>query len=405
MDTLVETDADPASWRLARSLDGGRIPQPPASLKSDLGWRTKDGRWTVDGSFVRSMILDWMRRASVETLLGAELHTPLLATIKPGSPLQVLTQQFSDRIFMTGSRAERALRWNADPGVFAGLRALRDDDTDPVRLWEIGPAFRKNQSGERRGIQRMDEFTLHDHHALLPNSDAALAEYERLLFAQYSLIAGWSPHVALRFYAQPTGVPHAIGLAREFSTRTGHPALVTQSGPTGTYWPFGHVFLSERLYRMFNAQFDDTNPHRFGFAGADGERVLLHTSLGTVERMMLVSSNESAHVDGFLPLWLAPVQLTLVVTEGGTAAEGLARTLRLAGVRCELRIATNGVGQELADSRRRMVPARAVCEPSELDGGVIDLEVAGVHHLGLPLTAVRDRLSTAERASRRDTAV
>lgn len=403
MDTLAETDADPASWHLAQSLDGGRSPQPPASLKTDLGWRTKDGRWTVEGSFVRSMILGWMRRASVDTLLGAELHTPLLATMKPGSPLQVLTQQFSDRIFMTGSQGDRALRWNADPGVFAALRALRDDNTDPVRLWEIGPAFRKNQSGERRGIQRMDEFTLHDHHALLPTSDAALAEYERLLFAQYALIADWSTHVALRFYAQPAGVPHAIGLAREFSTRTGHFVLVTESGPTGTYWPFGHVFFSERQYRMFNTQFDNTNPQRFGFAGADGERVLLHTSLGTVERMMLVSSNESAHVDGYLPLWLAPIQLTLVIADGGTAAEELACTLRAAGVRCESRTATNGVGKELADSRRRMVPARAVCHPSALESGVIDLEVAGVHHRGLPLTAVRDRLSTAERASRKDT--
>ncbi|MDO0925016.1 His/Gly/Thr/Pro-type tRNA ligase C-terminal domain-containing protein [Streptomyces sp. TG1A-8] len=368
----------------------------PAALPRHLGWiehGSGDGPqfvWTSAGSTALNLAEQWIRRASTDRLWGDEVVTPSLYPWQDGSPLQTLAGTFADRLYFTDGARRQVLRWNADPGLFSVLSGRHVPASRlPLRLWETCRCFRLNQSGERKGVRRMDEFTLHDHHAICSDEQSALLEYERLVMAQLDLIGDWTDQAELVFTLTEDALDARTDFLARLSERTGRPLNVEVLSRRRHYWDMKHKIVTRSGYSTFNTQFDTDNARRFGLTtgSAHGPRtypVVLHTSLSSPERLLLVAAAQaSGSTPARFPLWFAPVQLRLMPVNHDSVAEAvaLARRLSAAGVRTDVDDRNHTISWKVRKAAEEWTHFVAVIGPREAAGG--------------PL-AVRDRDGTTQ---------
>jgi threonyl-tRNA synthetase len=383
--TTILLTADGGGGPMPDEHGGGRTGPPALSAyPAHLGWVERPAAaapgqvaWTAKGRAALARVEDWIRTASAARLGGEEVATPLLYSWERDSPLVALAGTFEDRLYLTEGPDRQVLRWNADPGLFALLtgRRLAPEEL-PLRVWELGRCYRRHQSGERRGIRRMDEFTLHDHHAVCGGEQSALDEYRRLFAVQLDLIGTWTDRFTVNFT-----VTHAAYEQRERYLRTlasdfGVDLRVrVESGPRH-YWDMKHVIVTGGGLSTFNTQFDVDNAARFaldgtGPSGQDG-LIILHTSLAAAERLLLVAVDEAVRSERrALPLWLSDVQLRLLPTGSDLAgaARQWARELAGRGVRTDVDARSQGLGRRARRAVEDWVPLTAVVGAQEVAAG------------------------------------
>ncbi len=115
-------------------------------------------------------------------------------------------------------------------------------------------------------------------------------------------------------------------------------------------------------------------PERFDleYVGADGDRhrpVMIHRAIvGSLERMLGILVE---HYAGKLPLWLAPVQATVLPITDETLpfAESVRERLAAAGVRVELDGRNEKIGAKIRDATLQKVPYMLVVGKREAEGG------------------------------------
>ncbi|MFP3854921.1 MAG: His/Gly/Thr/Pro-type tRNA ligase C-terminal domain-containing protein, partial [Anaerolineales bacterium] len=143
----------------------------------------------------------------------------------------------------------------------------------------------------------------------------------------------------------------------------------------------------QRAWQISTIQFDFWLPEAFGmeYIGQDGEPhrpYMVHRALlGSMERFfgLLIE-----HYKGAFPVWLAPVQATLIPIADRHIeyAEGVAEQLEAAGLRAEVDRSGNRMGAKIRDAQNANVPYMLIVGDREVEEDTVSLRLRSEEDLG-----------------------
>ncbi len=132
----------------------------------------------------------------------------------------------------------------------------------------------------------------------------------------------------------------------------------------GRIWQLGTIQLDFNLPERFELEYtgDDNLKHR---------PFMIHRALfGSIERFFGVLIE---HYAGAFPLWLAPVQITVLpITDRiNDYAEKIAAELRTTGFRVESNTKSDKIGAKIRDAQMQKVPYMLILGDQELESGKV----------------------------------
>jgi len=261
------------------------------------------------------------------------------------------------------------------------LRSYRDL---PLRYFELGTVHRHERAGVLHGLLRVRCFTQDDAHILCTPEQLDAEIKDVLKFVSDVMdIFGFDFEMELSTRPEKSiGDDSAWELATnalESALRdTGRPYEIN-AGDGAFYGPKIDIKLRDCLDRRWQCatiQCDFTLPERFDlqYVASDGEKkrpVMVHrVILGSIERFIGVLIEQYA---GSFPLWLSPVQATLLtVTDNQIpyAQEVLSR-LRADGVRIEGDFRNEKLSFKIREAQIQKIPYMLVIGDKEMETGTV----------------------------------
>ncbi len=225
------------------------------------------------------------------------------------------------------------------------LRSYRDL---PLRFFELGTVHRHERAGVLHGLMRVRCFTQDDAH-IICTPEQLDAEIKGVISFVNDVMAIFGFEYEMELSTRPE---KSIGSDSDWEQATtallsalkdsGRPYEINE-GDGAFYGPKIDIKLRDCLDRRWQCatiQCDFTLPERFDltYVASDGERkrpIMVHrVILGSIERFIGVLIE---HFAGSFPLWISPVQATVVtVTDNQVPfAQEVYRQLRNAGIRVE----------------------------------------------------------------------
>jgi threonyl-tRNA synthetase len=251
------------------------------------------------------------------------------------------------------------------------VRSYRDL---PMRFGELGTVYRYERSGVLHGLLRVRGFTQDDAH-IFCMPDQLESEVEACVKFAFDTLKtfGFDQYQVELSARDPAHGEQYAGTVEEWERAEG--ALMNtlrrmdipfkyMPGEAVFYGPKIDVKLVDaigRPWQLTTVQFDFNLPRRFGleYTGADGAKhtpVMVHRALlGSVERFFGVLVE---HYAGAFPVWLAPVQATVLpISEKhqGYARE-VAAALKAAKVRAQLDDRNEKLNARIRDAQLAKVP-------------------------------------------------
>jgi threonyl-tRNA synthetase len=266
----------------------------------------------------------------------------------------------------------------------------------PLRFSEMGLVHRRELSGVRHGLFRVQAFTQDDaHHFCTPEQIEAeivlLIDFFKEVYAAFDL-----GDVRIELSTRPE---KSIGSDEIWERAEGalRGALESQgidyelnAGDGAFYGPKIDFHIRDVLKRSWQCgtiQLDFSMPERFGltYIGPDGQRhtpVMIHRACyGSVERFMGIVIE---HFGGRFPLWLAPVQVLVIpVSDKFTDyARSVHARLEDAGLRAEVNLKDDRVGYKIREASLRKLPYAIVVGEKERGAGSVNVRSRDRGELG-----------------------
>ena len=261
------------------------------------------------------------------------------------------------------------------------LRSYRDL---PQRYFELGTVHRHERAGVLHGLLRVRCFTQDDAH-ILCTPEQLDAEIKGVLTFVSEVMGIFGFEYEMELSTRPE---KSIGSDEDWERATS--ALLGALKDTGRefevnegdgafYGPKIDIKLRDCLDRRWQCatiQCDFTLPERFDltYVASDGERkrpVMVHrVILGSIERFIGVLIE---HFAGNFPLWLAPVQATvLTVTDNQIPyAQEVFKTLRAAGLRVQEDLRNEKLNFKIREAQLQKIPYMLVIGDKEVEQGTI----------------------------------
>ncbi len=295
------------------------------------------------------------------------------------------------------------------------LRSYRDL---PLRLFEFGSVYRYERSGVVHGLTRVRGMTQDDAH-IFCTKEQLPAELESTLRFVLDLLGDFG---LTDFYLELSTKPEGKAIGSDEDWEEGTEILrraaaamdlevVLDEGGGAFYGPKISVQTRDaigRTWQMSTIQADFQEPQRFdiNYVGADNERhrpIMIHRALfGSIERFFAILVE---HYEGAFPLWLAPVQASVlpVADRHDAYALRLADRLRSEGFRAEVVDAsTDSLGSRIRRAKLQKVPYVLVVGDEDADAGTVGVNRRGSEEpeRGVRVDDLFERLAT-EVAERR----
>ncbi len=239
----------------------------------------------------------------------------------------------------------------------------------PLRVAELGLVHRHELSGALHGLFRVRCFTQDDAHIFM-TWDQMKDEIKNvvLLFDEVYSVFG------LTYQIEVSTMPEDhIGDVKDwdFATETLEAAVkemgkdyVINEGDGAFYGPKLDFHLADSLGRTWQCgtiQLDMQLPERFEleYTGADNEKhrpVMIHrVVLGSVERFIGVITE---HFAGAFPLWLSPVQVSVIPVSNAfnDYAQEVRDRLDAAGIRVEVDLRNEKMGYKIREAQLQKTP-------------------------------------------------
>ncbi|MEO1019649.1 MAG: threonine--tRNA ligase [Pseudomonadota bacterium] len=329
--------------------------------------------WHNNGWIVYTELLNYMRR-KVRNHGYQEINTPQLLDsrfwVQSGH-----WDKYHDNMFIFDDGHHdypAALKPMSCPGgaqVFkADLRSYRDL---PLRLAEFGSVFRKEASGARHGLMRVQAFTQDDAH-IFCRDDQLEDEVVKMcdLIAEVYNDLGMASDITVHFATRPE---QRIGREEDWDRAEAALRKVLDridmkwelnEGDGAFYAPKLDFKLRDAIGREWQCgtvQVDMNMPHRLDleYIGDDGAKHTPHmvhrAILGSVERFIGVMIE---HYAGRLPIWLAPVQAVVatVTNDADDYARKVASSLEQADIRVKADTGSDKIGYKVRLHSHAKVP-------------------------------------------------
>jgi threonyl-tRNA synthetase len=288
----------------------------------------------------------------------------------------------------------------------------------PIRLFEFGTVYRYERSGVVHGLTRVRGMTQDDAH-IFCTKEQLPGELESTLRFVLELLRDFG---LTDFYLELSTKPEGKAIGSNEDWEEGTEILrqaaaamdlevVLDEGGGAFYGPKISVQTRDaigRTWQLSTIQADFQEPQRFdlSYVGADNERhrpIMIHRALfGSIERFFAILVE---HYDGAFPLWLAPVQASVlpVADRHDAYAFRLANRLHSEGYRAELVDAsTDSLGSRIRRAKVAKVPYVLVVGDEDADAGTVGVNRRGSDdpERGVHVDDLFERLAT-EVAERR----
>ncbi len=277
----------------------------------------------------------------------------------------------------------------------------------PIRMAELGTVYRYERSGVLHGLLRVRGFTQDDAH-IFCRPDQVQEEISRVLdfmvfffgamgFQDYHVYLATAPD---KYAGSREDWDMAQEVLRQAVEEHNLPYDIDEGGAV-FYGPKIDVKLLDVLGREWQCttvQFDFNLPQRFdvAYVGEDGKEhrpYMVHRALlGSMERFVGVLIE---HYGGAFPLWLAPVQATVIPIADRHIeyAQQVVDDLRAEGLRVDLDDRGERMQAKIRDAQLQKVPYMLVVGDREREAGAVAVRQRDGGDLGaLPLFQLIDRL-------------
>lgn len=259
----------------------------------------------------------------------------------------------------------------------------------PQRYSEMGTVYRAELSGTLHGLMRVRGFSVDDAHLFVrPDQvhtevsdclDFAIKVFETYGFDKVKF------ELSVRGDAENKGY---LGADEDWAAAEAQLASALTDrgisferieGEAAFYGPKIDIKIEDaigRIWQLGTIQLDFNLPERFQleYTGEDGAKhrpYMVHRALfGSIERFFGVLIE---HYAGAFPLWLAPVQVTVLpITDRiNDYAQSVADKLKAAGFRVETNLRSDKIGAKIRDAQMQKIPYMLVLGDKELEDGKI----------------------------------
>jgi threonyl-tRNA synthetase len=362
-------------------------------LGRDLGlfishpWAPGATFWLGKGTTLYNTLADYMR-----TVLFPAGYQEVKTPIIYNKALWETSGHWSfyrENMFLVRSSddEEMALKAMNCPGhflVFASeMRSYRDL---PLRFHEQTPLHRNEASGVLSGLTRVRQFSQDDAHCFVTESQIA-EEVERLLRLVQRVYRDFGLPYAVKLATRPEKFlgtvetwNHAEASLRKALDAVNQPYTVNE-GDGAFYGPkldFDITDAIGRLWQCATIQLDYQMPERFDlkYVGADNAEhrpVVIHRAIfGSFERFIAILIE---HYAGAFPLWLAPVQITVlpIADRHAEYARSVRDRLVAAGLRAEVDDRQEKIGFKIREAQLQKVPYMLVAGDREVAEGTVSV--------------------------------
>ncbi|HUA01737.1 MAG TPA: threonine--tRNA ligase [Candidatus Aquilonibacter sp.] len=357
--------------------------------------------WHPKGAIIRRQMEDWLRERLIAR--GYDLvFTPHIMDLnlwKTSGHANFYRENMFGPIEV--EKAEYQLKPMNCPGHILIFKSrLRSYRELPVRLAELGTVYRYERSGVLHGLMRVRGFTQDDAHIFCMPDQIEKEIQDCVEFAWEVLrVFGFNEYVVELSGGDPAhpeiyaGTPEDWKRAEDALTSTLERMNVPYKyipGEAAFYGPKIDVKLVDaigRPWQLSTVQFDFNLPRRFEleYVGEDGARhqpLMVHRALwGSVERFFGVLIE---HYAGAFPVWLAPVQVSVLPVSGKFEeyAKKVTQQLKDAGVRVHLDERNEKLQAKIRDAQLGKIPYMLILGAKEAEAGTVSVRHRSKGDLG-----------------------
>lgn len=274
--------------------------------------------------------------------------------------------------------------------------SLRSYRSLPIRYAELGTVYRYERSGVLHGLLRVRGFTQDDAH-IFCREDQIEEEILRVLdftlfvlktfgFDSYDIYLSTRPEKYVGSQENWEISTNALKMALEEKSLK----YMVDPGEGVFYGPKIDIKVKDSLGRSWQCstiQVDFNNPERFDitYRGTDGREhrpIMIHRALmGSLERFFGVLIE---HYAGAFPLWLSPVQVSvLTIAERHDAyAEKIVSGLSRQDIRVELDTDSEKIGNKIRKSSIRKIPYSVIIGDNEVEDNKITVRRRNGENIG-----------------------
>ncbi len=288
----------------------------------------------------------------------------------------------------------------------------------PQRYSEMGTVYRAELSGTLHGLMRVRGFSVDDAHLFVrPDQvhtevadclDFAIKVFETYGFDKVKF------ELSVRGAAENKGY---LGADEDWAAAEDQLASALKErgisyerieGEAAFYGPKIDIKIEDaigRVWQLGTIQLDFNLPERFEleYTGDDNLKhrpFMIHRALfGSIERFFGVLIE---HYAGAFPLWLAPVQVTVLpITDRiNDYADQVATELRNAGFRVESNTRSDKIGAKIRDAQMQKIPYMLILGDQELDNKQVAVRERKQGDIGAMSLAEFKEMITKQKAER-----
>ncbi len=243
----------------------------------------------------------------------------------------------------------------------------------PLKYMETTTIYRDEKDGEMIGLSRVRSVTQDDSHTFCTPEQIELiydelieitkAFFDRLGMKYRARISLRDPKQPKKYLGDLSLWEKAQIILLNIAKKNGLDYYVAE-GEAAFYGPKIDFMVMDALgreWQLATPQLDFVQPERFGLAYVDKDNkeqtpVMIHYALmGSIERFLSVYIE---HTGGVFPLWLSPVQVSVLpIGENQMDLAGkISAHLQKTGIRCELNGDNETIGKKIRKSTLQKVP-------------------------------------------------
>src|SRR5258705_455904 len=361
--------------------------------------------WHPKGGIIRQQMEDYLREELVKRNYSF-VYTPHIAKRELWQ-VSGHEQNYGDSMFAPTTLEETEFRLKPMncPFHIAIYRSQQRSYRDlPQRYAEMGTVYRAELSGTLHGLMRVRGFTVDDAH-LFCTSDQVRKEIDDCVDFAYQVLKTFG-FDKIKFELSVKGSDTSkqwFGKEEEWTTAEAVLADALNArqinyerieGEAAFYGPKIDFKIEDaigRLWQLGTVQYDFNLPERFELEyTAEDNRphrpVMVHRALfGSIERFFGVLIE---HYAGAFPMWLAPVQVTVlpITDRVNEYAEKVAAELRNAGLRTESNLKSEKIGAKIRDAQMQKVPFMLVLGDREMEQGNVAVRERSKGDIGVMST-------------------
>jgi len=263
----------------------------------------------------------------------------------------------------------------------------------PVRYIESTMQYRDEQPGEIGGLTRVRAITVDDGHIFCTQDQIKQEIYNiaEIIKEFYSQLGMWGNHWVSLSTRDMEHLEKYIGEKNDWEQAENTLQKVSDElklnakkcpGEAALYGPkLDYIFTDSlgREWQLATIQIDFAMPKRFelSYVGEDGENhtpVMIHRAiLGSYERFLAILLE---HFNGWLPAWLAPVQIAVlpISKEYEEMSLKLKDQLKEKGIRVKHFYANESVSKRIRESKVLKIPFLVVIGENERKENTIKIQ-------------------------------